>query len=92
LYRERGPDESDEPLGIAVREVDGELQARALAPKGNNRIADAALVAYGHELREHPGCGWDTDHTWWTIDPAHRLAFARALSPITCTVESAGVA
>jgi hypothetical protein len=73
----------DAELGVAVREVGGELQVRAVVESARDLVNAAIKTAYGP-------CNWPSSasvrHTGgffaWTIDSAHRLAFARALSPM----------
>jgi hypothetical protein len=86
----------DAELGVAVREVGDDLHVRALHASGRERISAAIQAAYeswywprsatmqsfvtsGVPSRPPTDCAW-------IIGPAHRLAFARALSPIECEV------
>lgn len=72
----------DAALEIAVREVGDELEVRALTRSARYRVIEATEAAYGETGLTgrvmHHCIGWFTV----TIDAAHRLAFARALSPI----------
>jgi hypothetical protein len=67
----------DAELGVAVREVFGGLQVRAITPTGVYNINHAMNAAYGASwihLKPFKGT--------WNIGELHRLAFARALSPV----------
>ena len=69
----------DDDLGIAVREVHGELQVRPLSLAGARRIQDAGNTAYRTSARVR-----FPSEDVIAIDSAHRLAFARALSAMFC--------
>ena len=80
----------DAALGVAVREVGDALHVKPLDDAGCGRIDAAIDAAYqepGVWIRPVLQVGLAV-----VIDAAHRLAFARALSPIGCAVESAGAA
>ena len=84
----------DNELGVAAREADGVLQVKALGADGSKRIVAAYLAAFGPDS---PHLGWSVDphdphgYAIWTISPACRLAFYRALSPRgTLKVPNAG--
>lgn len=67
-------------LGVAVREVgtDKWLQVRATRLEGRQHITAAIYAAYPTAENNWPtllGC----EGSAWAIDPAHRLAFTRAL-------------
>jgi hypothetical protein len=76
----------DADLGVAVREVGRAryMQIRPLTPEGRMRIYNAlatlpnSLWQYGRERRD-----LRLRDNIIEIDPAHRLAFARALYPLT---------
>lgn len=66
----------DAALGVAAREVGGDLQVKALTQAGQARITAAKLAA-GIPLDEEP-FGWGAEGL--SIRPdCDRLAFARAL-------------
>jgi hypothetical protein len=75
----------DNELGVAVRDNGGSLQIRGLTDAGRERMCSALRLA----CTDYDGSYKIIFDAWGkslVIDPAHRLAFARALSPIECEV------
>jgi len=81
----------DAALGVAVRDIYGNLHIRPLTATGWDRMDAAfkALHSFGRwEYRQVTAPMEERGHytnCFWIIPPAHRLAFARALSPIAAT-------
>jgi len=66
----------DAAMGVAVREVEGDLHMRPLYRHG--KLGTRAFWDAVHNLK----IARADSLTFYVIDSAHRLAFARALSPI----------
>ena len=64
----------DETLGVAVREVESVLWVRPDTVEGVRKIYAVLKTLYGESF-----CDWPTlGHGYW-VNPANRLAFARAM-------------